>query len=193
MTADLVRDYVAEPWTSGPTRLWPTSRQADFIIHGNVNPYRQPGRVVVPDLVLYLYMPLSKPSHTDSDAVPRDEALDPAIEIPSATTWHHDITRYANTEGTIASKIAFYRTGWRNAGCMILIRAGKVKPYDWITSSGGAKASMLSLNRIGKVIGAVQWRKRSGAGAKTSSVPGTESVRPMQFAGFANGRLVPVT
>lgn len=58
MTADLVRDYVAEPWTSGPTRLWPTSRQTDFIIHGNVSSYQQPGRAVVPDLVPYLRMPL---------------------------------------------------------------------------------------------------------------------------------------
>lgn len=109
MPASLVRDCVAAPWTSDAPRPWPTRRQADFIIHGHVNPYRRPGRVTVPDLALYLHMSLSQPPRAGSYAVPRDGAPDLAIEIPSAATWQHDATRYANDEGAI-SKPAFYRT-----------------------------------------------------------------------------------
>lgn len=91
MPAGLVRDCVAAPWPSGTTRPWQTRRRTDFIIHGNVNPYRQPGHAVVPDLASYLRRPLSKPPHAGSYAVPRDGALDLAIEILSATTWQNNV------------------------------------------------------------------------------------------------------
>ena len=92
MPAGLVRDCVAAPWPSGTTRPWPTRRRTDFIIHRDESAYQQSGRVVVPDLAPSARL-LSKPPRAGSYAVPRDGALDLAIEILSATTWQNDVPK----------------------------------------------------------------------------------------------------
>ena len=103
-----VHDYVAAQLVAVMERHLQARGQEGFIINREVNLYLRRGRGVAPDVVLYVQMPLGKPSGAGSYAVPRDGAPELVIEILSSSTWQNDVP-YADDEDVVASKKDFYQ------------------------------------------------------------------------------------
>ena len=106
--AGSVHDYVAAQLVHVLTwRLLATGRE-DFTVFREVNLYLRRGCVAVPDVALYLRIPLSKPPGAGAYVVPRDGAPALAMEILTRVTWQKDVP-HADDEAILANKKDFYQ------------------------------------------------------------------------------------
>ena len=107
MPASPVHGYVARQAVSVIDRHLRARGRERFGIDWEVNLYLRSGLVVVPDVLLYLRRPASKPAGAGAYVVARDKAPELVLEILSAFTWQSDVP-HADDEETVARKIAFY-------------------------------------------------------------------------------------
>ena len=102
-----VHGYVARQAVSVIDRHLYARGRERFGVDREVNLYLRPERVAVPDVLLYLRRPASKPAGAGAYVVSRDKAPELVLEILSAFTWQSDVP-HADDEETVARKIAFY-------------------------------------------------------------------------------------
>lgn len=108
MPADSVHSYVASQAASGMARHLRAGGQEDFSVDQEMNLYLRHSRVAAPDMFLYRRRPISKPPGAGSYVAPRDEAPELVMDLLSVSTWQNDVP-YADDEGTVANKAAFYQ------------------------------------------------------------------------------------